>query len=357
MKIAIDAMGGDFAPIETVRGAIDASRQYGHKVFLVGDQARIEAEISKYGSKGADIEVVHCDEYVTMDDSPTKILRGKRNSSLHAALRMVKAGEADAFYSAGNTGAVMVVAKMILKTLHGIDRPAIGAVMPNANGFSVVLDVGANVDSKPINFLQYAIMGSAFSHIILDVENPRVSLLSIGEEDIKGNELTKTSFALLKDAEAVNFIGNVEGKELFKGVTDVIVCDGFAGNVLLKVAESTGWYVSKVLKEELMRNIYTKMVALLLAPAFKRIKKRADYTEYGSAPLLGVGGIVCIGHGSSNANAVKHGVRVAGELAENNVNGLIEEKVYETMKSLKVDKEDTFWNNIIEKFRKKSSSN
>lgn len=355
MKIVVDAMGGDFAPFETVKGSVLAVKEYGHEVILVGDEEAINAELSKYKYDASKISVVHAPENITMEDSPSKVLRGKRDSSIHVGLKLVKKGEGDAFYSAGNTGAVMVIAKMILKTLNGIDRPAIGAVMPNIKGHSVVIDVGANVDAKPIHYLHFALMGNAYAKIILGKEHPKVGLLSIGEEEIKGNEITKSVFSLLKDTDSINFIGNVEGKELFKGTSDVIVCDGFAGNVALKVSESAAWYISRLIKDELKKSLLAKVGAIFLAPALRNVKKRADYTEYGSAPLLGVGGICCIGHGSSNANAVKHGVRVAGELAGNNVNGLIEESVSESMKALKVDKEDTFWNNIVEKFIKKTT--
>lgn len=350
MNIAVDAMGGDHAPAEIVKGTVQAVAEYDVNVILVGDQEAIRRELAVCGAtNNSRITVQHAEQEITMEDQPSVVVRGKRNSSIHEGLRLVKDGSADAFFSAGNTGAVMAVSKLILRTLDKIDRPAIGAVLPTAKGHTVLLDVGANVDCKPINFVHFAIMGSAYAKAVLGIKNPKVGLLSIGEEDVKGNEMTKSVFSMLKETPTINFIGNAEGKELFKGAFDVIVCDGFAGNVALKVSESVASYMSKLLKEELTRTWYTKLGALIAKSAFNRVRKRADYTEYGGAPLLGVKGITIIGHGSSNANAVKNAIRVARDMVEHQLNQHIEEDVAQAIGLLNVDKHSGFWNNIKDK--------
>lgn len=357
MRIVVDAMGGDHAPEEIVKGAVAACKEYGTNVLLIGREDQIRKELDLCGSvPSSKIEIEHADDVVLMDDSPSAIVRGKRNSSIHAGLRHVKNGTADAFFSAGNTGAVMAVAIMILRTLQGIDRPAIGAVLPNIKGHTVMLDVGANVDCKPLNYIQFAVMGSVYAQIVLGLPSPSIGLLSIGEEDVKGNETTKSVHTMLRSMDkSLNFYGNVEGKDLFKGTTDVIVCDGFSGNVALKVAESTGWYVSKMLREELTRTLRAKIGALIAKKALMRLKERADYTEYGGAPLLGVDGICIIGHGSSNANAVKNGIRVAKELAEHDLNKSIQAKLAESVGVLEVDKDVSFLDNIVNRFKKKNA--
>lgn len=353
MRIIVDAMGGDFAPAEIVYGVVKAIKEYNYDIVLVGDQRLIDQELSKYPDVKKDkIFIVHTEEVVTMEDSPSQILRSKKNSSLHIGLKMLKNGEGSGFFSAGNTGAIMAISKLCLKTIEGVDRPAIGAVMPSLKGHTVMIDAGANVDCKPIHFLQFAIMGTAYAKIILGVENPTVKLLSIGEEDVKGNEITKSVFKVLQNFREINFKGNIEGKEIFKGVCDVIVCDGFAGNIALKASESAWMYISTLLREELTRNVVSKLGAFLVKGAFKRVKKRVDYAEYGGAPLLGVNGAVIIGHGSSNSIAVKNGIRVAGELAEQKITSLIEQGIKDSYSVMKVDKTETFWNNIVEKFKK-----
>jgi len=353
MRIVVDAMGGDFAPAEVVQGSVAAIKEYGYNIVLVGDERLINKELSKYSNTIKDkIFVVHTEEAITMEDSPSQVVRGKKNSSVHVGLKMLKNGEASGFFSAGNTGAIMAVAKLFLRTIEGVDRPAIGAVLPTMTGHTVMLDVGANVDCKAVHYLQFAIMGAAYAKIVLNIDNPTVKLLSIGEEDIKGNEVTKSVFKLLQNFDGINFKGNVEGKEIFKGVCDVIVCDGFAGNIALKSSESAAGYISKLLKEELTRTFLSKIGALLAKGAFERVKKRADYTEYGGAPLLGVNGVVIIGHGSSNANAVKNGIRVAHELAEQKIVGVIEQNIRDGYSVMKVDKGESFWNNIKEKLKK-----
>lgn len=358
MKVVVDAMGGDHAPHEIVKGTVTAVKQYGVEVILVGDEQEIRRELESCGGNKLDkIEVVHAEQKVEMDDSPSQILRTKRNSSIHQGLRLVKQGDGAAFFSAGNTGAVMACAKMILKTLPGIDRPAIAAVMPTIKGATVMCDVGANVDCKIMNYVQFALMANAYAKLVMEKDSPTVGLMSVGEEDVKGNDITKSVFKFLQELgneNVINFRGNVEGKDVFKGTSDVIVVDGFAGNVALKVSESAGWYVSQMLKRELKSSLLSRLGALLLLPALKRIKKAADHSEYGGAPLLGVNGVCIIGHGSTNDVAVKYSIKMAHDLAEKRLNDMIEESVTESVKVLNVDKEDSFWNNILEKFKKKT---
>jgi len=358
MKVVVDAMGGDYAPREVVKGAVAATKQYGIELILVGDEQEIRRELESCGAGAIKtIEIVHAEQKVEMDDSPSQILRNKRNSSIHVGLRLVKQGEGAAFFSAGNTGAVMACAKMILKTLPGIDRPAIAAVMPTIKGATVMCDVGANVDCKIENYVQFAIMASAYSSLVMGIESPTVGLMSVGEEDVKGSDITKTVFKFLHElgkSNIINFYGNVEGKDLFRGTSDVVVVDGFSGNVALKVSESAGWYISQILKEEIRSSLLSKVGALFMIPALKRIKKRADHSEYGGAPLLGVNGVCIIGHGSANDVAVKYSIKMAHDLAEKRLNDLIEETVTESTRVLKVDNEDSFWNNIVEKFKKKT---
>jgi glycerol-3-phosphate acyltransferase PlsX len=337
MKIAIDAMGGDHAPAEIVKGALQAVREYNVDVILVGQEELINKELQLHCPKGdARISVKHADEVVTMDDVPSQIIRKKRNSSLHVGLDLVKAGEAKAFFSAGNTGAVMAVSIMKLRTLEGIDRPGIATALPSLSpcGHSVLIDAGANVDSKAENYLHFAIMGSAYAKSVLHLEAPTVGLLSIGEEDVKGNEVTKSAFNMLKACKAINFIGNVEAKELYKGKADVIVCDGFVGNIALKSSEAVASFIGKLLKDTFKSSILGTIGGLFLLPGLKKFKKRVDYEEYGGAPLLGVGGICIIGHGSSTANAVKNAIRVSKEMIDRDLNGFIERGVGEAMKIL-----------------------
>ncbi len=342
MKIAIDAMGGDHAPASIIAGAVAAVKEYDTNVILVGQEPVVRAELEKILPGGDPrISIQHAEQVVNMDDIPSQIVRGKRQSSLHVGLRLVKEGTASAFYSAGNTGAVMATAILTLRTLEGIDRPAIATVLPSMKGYSVMIDVGANVDSKSENYLHFAIMGSAYAKSVLHVENPTVGLLSIGEEDVKGNEVTKTVFSLLKKCKAINFTGNIEAKEIYKGKVDVIVCDGFVGNIALKTSEAVALFATSLLKEELSRSVVSKLGALLMLSGLKRFKKRVNYEEYGGAPLLGVGGVCIIGHGSSSAFAVKNAVRVALEMIGHNINQSIETDVKSSFKLLKEVEEES----------------
>jgi glycerol-3-phosphate acyltransferase PlsX len=334
--IALDAMGSDRAPKPEVEGAILAARNYGVRVLLIGPEPAIKTELDRHpAASRLPLEIVHASEVITMEDKAVQAVRAKRDSSIRVGLRLVREGHAAGFVTAGNTGAAMASAKMVLGALHGLDRPALAAVFPTAPGTAaILLDVGANVDCKPHNLEQFAVMGeiyfrSMFEHVgfgrsgLGSGKRPRVGLLSIGEEETKGNELTREAFQLLKRL-PLNFVGNVEGRDLFNGRVDVIVADGFVGNVALKVSEGVAGLVRAALKESLKATITRQVGYLLSRSAFIDFKKRIDHTEYGGAPLLGVKGVCIITHGSSNANAIKNAVRVAAESAERRINGAIE---------------------------------
>lgn len=325
--IALDAMGGDNAPRTEVEGAILAVRELGVKVLLVGQPEKISQELARHSYRGLPLEIVPASEVISMNDSPTQAVRKKRDSSVHVAARMVKSGEADGLVSAGNTGAVMAVSYFILGTLPSVDRPALAAPFPTSRaGVSVMLDVGANVDSKAAHLEQFAVMGEIYYRAIFGTRRPRVALLSIGEEEVKGNELTKEVFTRLKNMH-LNFTGNVEGRDVFAGSADVIVCDGFIGNVALKISEGLVEHMIEMLKHSLGSTWTTQVGALLARGAFKDLKKKLDYSEYGGAPLLGVRGITIIGHGRSNSNAIKNAIRVASELSRAKINEKIEQEL------------------------------
>ncbi len=317
-------MGTDAAPLPEVEGAILAAREgYAH-VLLVGPQDVLKRELAQRGANGLAIEVIHASEAVTMEDAAAKAFRRKRDSSIRVAARLVREGKADGLISAGNTGAVMTTVKIVLGTLAGVDRPALAAVFPTSQGkAAVLLDVGANVDCKPSNLEQFAVMGEIYYRVIFGAARPRVGLLSIGEEEHKGNDLTREAFGLLKQL-PLNFIGNVEGRDIYNGKVEVIVCDGFIGNVALKISEGLIETVSALLKEALSSTLSSKMGYMLARKAFKHFKTRVDYSEYGGAPLLGVKGVSIICHGGSNANAIKNAVRVAAGFAEGRINEKIE---------------------------------
>ena len=323
--IALDAMGSDRAPKPEVEGAIQAARRFGIHVKLVGPEETLRAEFSRHPfSYSLPISIVHASEVITMDDKAMQAVRAKRDSSIRVGLRLVRDGEAAAFITAGNTGAAMATAKMVLGGLPGVDRPALVAIIPTATrSVSTLLDVGANVDCKPQNLQQFAVMGEIYFRSMFGTARPRVGLLSIGEEEGKGNELTRESFSLLKQL-PLNFIGNVEGRDIYNGKVDVIVADGFVGNVALKTSEGVVNLVRATLKETLASTITRQVGYLLSRSAFSDFKKRLDHTEYGGAPLLGVKGACFITHGSSNANAIKNAVRVASEFVERRINESIE---------------------------------
>jgi glycerol-3-phosphate acyltransferase PlsX len=323
-RIAVDAMGTDLAPGPEVEGSILAVREGYAEVLLVGPRDLLKSQLDHREAKRLPIRVVHASEVVTMEDEAAKAFRRKRDSSIRVAARLVREGEADGLISAGNTGAVMTTAKIVLGTLAGVDRPALAAVFPTSQGkAAVLLDVGANVDCKAHHLEQFAVMGEVYYRVIFGVERPRVGLLSIGEEEHKGNDLTREAFALLKQL-PTNFVGNVEGDDLYNGRVEVIVCDGFTGNVALKISEGLIEAVSSLLKGALSSTLSSKVGYVLARKAFQNFKKRVDYSEYGGAPLLGVRGVCLICHGGSNPNAIKNAIRVAAEFAEGKVNEKIE---------------------------------
>jgi len=329
--IAVDAMGSDRAPRPEIEGAILAARNYDVKVLLVGPEALLRAELRRHlASHFLPVEVVNATEVIGMHEKAVKAVRSKRDSSMRVGLRLVRDGKAAGFVTAGNTGAAMAAAKMVLGPLPGVDRPALAAVFPTSEGTaSILLDVGANVDCRPHHLEQFAIMGEIYARAILGRQRPRVGVLSIGEEESKGNELTRAAHALLKRL-PLNFVGNVEGRDLYNGKMDVIVCDGFVGNVALKISEGLVNTVSYLLKESLKATISSQVGFLLSRRAFADFKKRLDYSEYGGAPLLGVKGACIVSHGSSNSNAIKNAVRVAAEFATANLNQKIEAGIAET---------------------------
>lgn len=328
MRVAVDAMGGDNAPAVEVEGAVAAAREFGIPVTLVGDTARLRLELEKFDCNGLDIVLHHASEVVGMHDSASDAVRKKKDSSIRVAFDLVKAGEADAVVSAGNSGATMAAGMFVLKRLKGIDRPAIAQIFPTLRGTTLVLDVGGNVDCKPVHLVQFAIMGDVYARYVMGCDQPRIGLLSNGEEDGKGNDLTRETSAILKNT-SLKYAGYVEGRDIFSGVVDVVVCDGFVGNVVLKLSEGLAEAVGKMLKEEIQRSLISKLGYLLARKAFMNFKKKVDYAEYGGAPLLGIDGVGMICHGGSNAKAIKNAIRFAHEYAEKKVNNRVAEKLQE----------------------------
>jgi glycerol-3-phosphate acyltransferase PlsX len=328
MKIVVDAMGGDFAPGVVIDGAVLAVKEYDLEVILVGDKAQIDPLLAKKNYDQKKISVVHASEVIDMHDSPAISVRRKRDSSMVVGVKLVKDGKGDAFFSAGNTGAEVCAATLTLGLLPGVERPGIATVMPSLKGLFLIIDVGANIDPKPLHLLQYAVMASVYCQQILDKPNPTVGLLNVGEEESKGTGFLKETHELLAQSH-LNFIGNVEGKHLFAGDCDVIVCDGFVGNVTLKVTESLAEAMQKFLKRHILSTPMGMLGGLLLKPTFKKFKKEIDYSEYGGAPLLGVDGVAIIGHGRSDVRAIKNAIRVAKEEVERKFN----EKLLEAINS------------------------
>ncbi len=326
IDIVVDAMGSDKAPEPEVRGAILACRQLDVRVHLVGPEEIVRPALRKaLGGQHLPIFVAPASEWISMEDKAAQAVRTKRDSTMRVGLKMVREGRAAGFFTAGNTGAAMATAKMVLGMLSGVERPALATILPTVHHTpSLLLDVGANVDSDPDNLVQFAVMGHMYSRNVLKVHSPRVGLLSIGEEDSKGNSLSRDTLPLLRELKNINFIGNVEGRDLFNGHTDVAVCDGFVGNVALKSIEGVGKLVSVLLRESLKSTVTSQVGALLSRKAFNEFKKRLDYSEYGGAPLLGVRGVCIVGHGSSNEKAVMNGIRVTAEFAQAEVNSGIE---------------------------------
>jgi glycerol-3-phosphate acyltransferase PlsX len=329
--IVVDGMGSDKAPEPEIRGAIMAVRHFDVRVHLVGPEDVLGPALKKAlrgprmpGTQGK-IDIIHASEWIGMDEKAAQAVRAKRDSSMRVGLRLVRDGKAAGFFTAGNTGAAMATAKLVLGMLAGVHRPALAAIMPTSTGSPcTLLDAGANVDSDPDNLLQFGVMGHMYARNVLHVPHPRIGLLSIGEEDSKGNQLTHDTLPLLRARHDLNFIGNIEGRDLFNGHTDVAVCDGFAGNIALKTSEGVAKLVSVSLRQALKSTITSQVGALLSRQAFADFKKRLDYSEYGGAPLLGVRGVCIVGHGSSNDRAIMNGIRVAAEFAQAEVNSGIE---------------------------------
>lgn len=324
-------MGGDFAPQATVGGAVQAAKEYGVGIILVGIEQSIHEELKKHqAAKYLPIEVRNATQVVDMLDSPATVFRRKKDSSIRVANELVKSGEAVAVISAGHTGAAMATSLFVLGPLEGVERPAIAVFMPTVKGTCIVLDVGANVDCKPNHLLQFGVMGEVFAKHLLHNPNPRVGLLSIGEEETKGNELTKEAFKLLSETN-LNFIGNVEGRDVMMGKADVIVCDGFIGNVVLKLSEAVAEAIGLILRENIGDNLIRKTGYFMMKPAFRALKRKIDYAEHGGAPLLGINGVSIISHGRSSDRAIKNAVRVAMEFAKSDVNKHIHEDIVQNM--------------------------
>lgn len=335
MRIALDAMGGDHAPFVTVEGAVLAAKSSKDEIILVGRQAVIEAELAKYGAKNPRISIYNADEVIGMDEQPAQSVRQKKDSSMVVAARLAAEGKADAFISAGNSGAAMASALLNMKRLPGVSRPAILTVFPTLTGVCALLDVGANVDCKPKHLLQFAIMGNIYMKELFAIENPRIGLLSIGEEETKGNELSLAAFELLKNS-GLNFIGNTEGCDITRGKADIVVTDGFVGNIILKFGEGVAEMMLKLVKQEFKAHPLAWASLPFLWAALKDLRKKVDYSEQGGAPLLEVDGVCMIGHGRSDSKAIKNGIRAASTFAQKNINtGIARE-----LAKLGVDKSD-----------------
>jgi glycerol-3-phosphate acyltransferase PlsX len=328
MKIAVDAMGGDFAPANPVTGAVEALRSNDHisRLYLVGDKPRIEEELRQHGLADSRLEIFHASEIIEMHDAPVQAVRRKKDSSMSRAIDLVKQGEADAIVSAGNTGALMTVALLKLRMLEGVDRPGLAVLIPAPDNVFVLMDVGVNLEPRPENLVQYAVMSSLYSQQILKYQNPRIAVFSIGSEDMKGNELTLETHRLLKQT-GLNFVGNIDGHDLFANIADVVIADAFVGNAVLKSCESTTRVLGKWLKHEMTRNPVRMLGGLLARGAFKAFIRRIDPDEYGGAVLLGINGICIKAHGASTPKAIKNAIRLATEFVEGQFNEHIIERI------------------------------
>lgn len=337
IKIALDAFGSDNAPNPEILGALEALKFDNNiEIVLVGDEKRLSEKIIKLNCSSAilnRLKIKHASEQITMKDSPSSIVRNKRDSSLRVAYELVHNKEADAVISAGNTGASLAIAMFVLKRLKGIDRPAIATVMPSVGGHTVLLDAGANVDVKPYHLAQFAIMGSEYASFIKHIDNPIIGLLSNGEEESKGNELTREAFKIIKNID-INFLGYVEGREIFNGKVDVVVCDGFTGNVILKSSETLAETIFKLLKEEVNKSLMAKLGVLFASRALKKFKKLVDHNEYGGAPLLGINGVGFIAHGGASPKAIASGIRMAKNFAEQEINLKISQKIESNVETI-----------------------
>lgn len=331
----MDGMGGDRAPGVVVDGAVEAARSLKIEIVLIGPKEIMDRELKRHSSIPSNLRVHHAPEVIGMAESPAASVRKKPNSSICQMVELARSGQVDAIVSAGNTGAVVCAATMGLGLLEGIERPGIAVVIPSVKGPVAVLDVGANIDPKPAHLFQYGLMGSVYMQNVLNVENPSVGLLNVGEEESKGTDFMKQVFKLLGDSD-LNFIGNVEGRDIYRGKSHVVVTDGFVGNVTLKVSEGIVFALTELLKRELKRTWLNKLGALMLVPAFKRLKKQLDYAQYGGAPLLGVKGACFIGHGSSSAHAIHNAIAAASIFVSHDVNRAIVEKVQQQPKGAAV---------------------
>jgi len=328
-RIAVDAMGGDIGPSVVVPGAVSAAKKNGIDLILVGKPGEIEDELGKLDTGGLAIEVVEATEIATMKDKPTDVVRRKKDSSIYVACRLVRDGNADGFVSAGNTGATLACGIFVLGRLKGVERPALASILPTEKKPLVLVDVGANVDAKASQLVQFGIMADCLATTVLDYHNPKVALLSIGEEEGKGNSQIKQAFDMLRSS-TLNFTGNVEGRDLFTGEVDIVVCDGFVGNVALKLSEGLSTSLARLLKRELLGDIISKLGTLLSSGALKRFKRLVDYAEYGGAPLLGLNGIGIVCHGASNEKAMMNAVEMAATYVENGANDRISQRITES---------------------------
>ncbi|OGW92062.1 MAG: phosphate acyltransferase [Omnitrophica bacterium RIFCSPHIGHO2_02_FULL_63_14] len=326
MRIAVDGMGGDHAPQAVVAGAVAAARSFGFRIVLVGDQNLLRSELDKHRDVPSNVTVHHAGSFIRMDESATVSVRKKKDASISVCADLAKEGLVDAIVTAGHTGAAVVACTLKLRLLEGVDRPGIGILLPTLGTPTFLIDVGANIDTKPVHLYQYAVMGDVYFRFILRKNRPSVGILNIGEEEAKGTEYVKEAHQLLNKSR-LYFLGNVEGRDIFNGKVDIVVCDGFVGNVVLKVSESIADVIGKLLKQELKKNWITMLGALLAKPAFDALRKEVDYSEYGGAPLLGVNGNCIISHGSSNAKAIKNAIRVAGEFVKYEINQHILEAI------------------------------
>jgi glycerol-3-phosphate acyltransferase PlsX len=331
MKVAIDAMGGDHAPEAIVEGAVLAAKELDlDEVILVGDQVLVERELTKHHHrKGAPVTIVHTSQAVQMHESPSRVLRTKRDSSMSVAMDLMKDGKCDAVVTAGNSGAAMAISMLKLRKLEGVERPALATIHPTLNGVSILIDAGGNVDCKPIHLVQFAIMGEIYARFILDKDRPQVGLLSNGREDSKGNELTKRVHAILKKSR-LNYIGNVEGRDISSGTADVVVCDGFVGNVALKSNEGIADSFIAMIRAATRKSLWARIGYFLMRQAQESIKRRIDYSEYGGVPLLGINGTCFICHGRSSPKAIKNAVRAAREYVLRDINRLLTEALRES---------------------------
>ncbi len=324
VHVSLDAMGGDKAPAETVLGAVQAAREYGTGIYLVGKEDIIRSELAKYDISGLDLPIIHTDEEITMDDHPATAVRRKKNASMILALQLVRDGQALGAVSAGNSGAMLAASLFTLKRLPGVDRPALGGIFPTLAGAGacLIIDMGANTDCKPEYLQQFALMGSIYMERIFNIRAPRVGLLANGEEETKGNQLVVETHQLLKANAArlgINFIGNIEGRDIPVGGADIVVCDGFVGNVVLKLSEGLAESLIQLLRTQMTSTLTNKLAAAVLKPSLSKAFKRLDYAEYGGVPLLGVNGSAIVSHGRSNAKAIKNALRVARQAAETGV--------------------------------------